>query len=41
MGIDKARAEHAKHQAIIDSGKSLSKKNKTMHEHLGKFIESS
>jgi hypothetical protein len=39
MGIDKARAEHAKHQAILDSGKTLSKKNKTMHEHLGKFIE--
>ena len=39
MGIDKVREEHAKHQAIVDSGKSLSKKNKTMHEHLGKFID--
>jgi len=40
MGIDKIRSEHAKMQSLVASGKSLSKKNKIMHEHLGKFIES-
>ena len=39
MGIDTARQEHAKHQASIAAGKKLSGKSKTMHEHLGKFIE--
>lgn len=39
MGIDKARIEHAKLQGIVATGKSLSKKNKIMHEHLAKFIE--
>lgn len=38
MGIDKARQEHAKHQAILDQGKTLSKKNKTMHEQLSEYI---
>jgi len=38
MGIDKARIEHAKLQGIVATGKSLSKKNKIMHEHLGAFI---
>ena len=38
MGIDKARIEHAKLQGITATGKSLSKKNKIMHEHLGAFI---
>jgi len=39
MGIDKARIEHAKLQGIAATGKTLSKKNKIMHEHLAKFIE--
>jgi len=39
MGIDKARVEHAKLTGIAVTGKTLSKKNKIMHEHLGKFID--
>jgi hypothetical protein len=39
MGIDKAREEHSKLQGISAAGKTLSKKNAIMHEHLGKFIE--
>ncbi len=39
MGIDKARNEHGRLQALVDSGKSLSGKNKTMHEHLAKFVQ--
>jgi hypothetical protein len=39
MSIDKAREEHTKLQGIASSGKTLSKKNAIMHEHLGKFIE--
>lgn len=39
MGIDKARQEHTKLQGLAAAGKTLSKKNAIMHEHLGKFIE--
>ncbi len=39
MGIEKARAEHSKFQALVDAGKGLSTKNKIMHEHLTKFIQ--
>lgn len=38
MGIDKARQEHAKHQGILDQGKTLSKKNATMHSQLSEYI---
>ena len=39
MGADKARQEHAKLQGLVDQGKSLSKKNAIMHEHLAKFLD--
>lgn len=39
MGVDKARVEHAKHQAILDQGKTLSRKNKIMHEQLSEFLK--
>lgn len=44
MGIDKAREEHSKLERaaifkIRVSGKGLSGKQKTMHEHLAKFIQ--
>lgn len=39
MGIDKARAEHAKFEGIMAKGKTLSAKNKMMHEHLSKYVE--
>ena len=38
MGIDKARAEHSKFEGLIAKGKTLSSKNKVMHEHLAKYI---
>jgi hypothetical protein len=38
MGVDKARAEHAKHEATIAGGKKLSGKNKVMHEQLSEFL---
>lgn len=39
-GIDSVRAELAKHQGAIDSGKKLSGKNKLMYENAKKFVES-
>lgn len=39
MGIDKARAEHSKFEGLMAKGKTLSPKNKTMHEHLSKYIQ--
>lgn len=39
MGIDKARQERARMTGLLASGKKLSKKETTMHEHLGKFID--
>lgn len=39
MGIDKIRAEHSKYEGFVAQGKTISKKNKLMHEHLGKFIQ--
>jgi hypothetical protein len=39
MGIDKAKVEHAKFEKLASEGKTLSKKNKLMHEHLGSFIQ--
>lgn len=38
MGIDKARAEHAKHEATIAGGKKLSGKTKVMHEQLSEYL---
>lgn len=38
MGIDKARAEHSKFEGLLAKGKTLSTKNKMMHEHLSKYI---
>jgi hypothetical protein len=39
MGIDKARAEHSKLEGVMAKGKTLSPKNKMMHDHLNKYIE--
>jgi hypothetical protein len=39
MGIDKIRAEHSKFEGLLAKGKTLSSKNKMMHEHLSKYIE--
>lgn len=39
MDMDKARGEHAKYEGLLAQGKSLSKKNAIMHEHLGKFLQ--
>ena len=39
-GIDAVRAEVAKHQGTIDSGKRLSGKNKLMYDNAKKFVES-
>lgn len=39
MGAEKARTEHAKYEALVKQGKSLSKKNGIMHEHLGVFLK--
>lgn len=39
MGIDKARQEFAKHEAIVSQGKTLSRKNAIMHDHLAKYIK--
>jgi len=39
MGIEKAKAEHGRLQTLVTSGKSLSSKNRVMHEHLTKFID--
>lgn len=39
-GIDAIRAEHAKHQGVIDGGKKLSAKNKLMHQNAAAFIQS-
>lgn len=39
MDIDKARGEHAKYEGLLAQGKTLSKKNAVMHEHLGKFLQ--
>lgn len=39
MGIDKIRTEHSKYEGLLAKGKTLSAKNKMMHEHLGKYIE--
>jgi len=38
MGIDKVKAEHSRLQSLVDAGKTLSTKNKTMHQHLQQFI---
>lgn len=38
MGVEKARAEHAKHEGILAQGKTLSKKNKTMHEQVSEYL---
>lgn len=39
-GIESVRAEMAKHQGTLDSGKKLSGKNKLMYENTKKFVES-
>ena len=39
MGADKARQEHAKLEGLVASGKSLSRKNKIMHEQLSEFLK--
>lgn len=38
MGVEKARAEQAKHEGILAQGKTLSKKNKTMHEQVSEYL---
>jgi len=39
MGIEKAKQEHSRLQSLVDTGKTLSKKNKIMHDHLSTFIK--
>ena len=39
MGVDKARQEHARLEGLKNTGKTLSKKNAVMHDHLKKFID--
>lgn len=39
MGIEKAKQEHSRLQSLVDAGKTLSKKNKIMHDHLSTFIK--
>ena len=39
MGIEKAKAEHARLESLKNAGKTLNKKNLIMHEHLSKFIQ--